>query len=434
MNYAETTDYMQRLNRFGMKLGLERVERLLGLLGNPQKSFRSILVGGTSGKGSTTVMIGSMLRAAGHRTGVFVKPHLSDFRERISVDGKMIPESDFVRLVGKIKPFAERMRSEGESPTFFEFITAVAFEYFRERRVQFAAVEVGLGGRLDATNTLNPDVCIITHVSLEHTDILGDTVEKIAREKAGIIKRGCVLVTADKNKEVLHLLEKTCAERGAKFLRAPEIRNAKSTAEGNEFVFENEKIFVALAGRYQLENISCALAAIRSLGDKIPAKAIKKGLEKTRWPGRFELVSVHPKVLLDGAKDVASTRSLVDSLDLIKHEKLYTVFGASDDKLVPEMLRELADVTDVFIFTRHRVLNRGVEPSELARCAGKHDKKFMVVNDVRDAVRKAMKLACKGDLVLVTGSLFTVGEAREIWFRKKARMGREFNENVRTGK
>ncbi|MCX6818297.1 MAG: bifunctional folylpolyglutamate synthase/dihydrofolate synthase [Candidatus Aenigmarchaeota archaeon] len=430
MNYAEATGYIQRLNKFGMKLGLERVERLLELLGNPQKSFRSILVGGTSGKGSTTVMIGSVLREAGYRTGVFVKPHLSDFRERISVDGKMIPESDFVRLVGKIKPLAERMSVESEGPTFFEFITAVAFEYFCEQRVQFAAVEVGLGGRLDATNTLIPDVCIITHVSLEHTNILGDTVEKIAREKAGIIKRGCVLVTADKNKDVLRLLEKTCAERGAKFLRAPEIRNAISTSAGNEFIFEGESIFVALAGRFQLENIACALAAIRSLGE-IPVKAIKKGLANTKWPGRFELVSKRPFVLLDGAKDVASTRSLTGSLNLIKYNKLYTVFGVSDDKLFPEMLRELAGATDFFIFTKHKMLNRGVEPSELARYAGKQNKNFIIVNDVKDAVRKAMKLAGKNDLVLVTGSLFTVGEAREIWFRKKSRMGREFNENVK---
>ncbi|MFH1237202.1 MAG: folylpolyglutamate synthase/dihydrofolate synthase family protein [Candidatus Aenigmatarchaeota archaeon] len=433
MNYAEATGYIQRLNKFGMKLGLERVERLLGLLGNPQKSFRSVLVGGTSGKGSTTVMIGAVLREAGYRTGVFVKPHLSDFMERISIDGKMISERDFVSLVGKIKPFAERMRGEGESPTFFEFITAVAFEYFREQRVQFAAVEVGLGGRLDATNTLTPDVCVITHVSLEHTDILGNTVEKIAREKAGIVKMGGILVTGA-NEKALTVIEKICSERKAKLIKAAKLNNVESSEKGNSFDFEGMRIFIQMAGRFQINNAACALAALRALKPKISLDAIKKGFEKTRWIGRFELVNWHPKVLLDGAKDVTSMRSLAESLDLIKYDKLYTVFSASKDKLVPQMMAAIAVKTDFFVLAGHKVMGRAAGPEELAKEAKKHGKDFLVIEDVKSAVRKAIALAGDGDLILVTGSLFAVGEARELWFRKKARMGREFNENVRTGR
>ncbi len=430
MNYGQATGYIQRLNRFGIKLGLERIERLLSLLGNPQDSFRSVLVAGTSGKGSTVVMLGSVLKEAGYRTGVFTKPHLFDFRERISIDGKMISERDFVRLVKKIKPYAEKVAKESESPTFFEFVTAMAFEHFREKRVDFAVLEVGLGGRLDATNVVKPEVSVITNVSLEHTEILGGTPEKIAVEKAGIIRKNGILITASENPKAFAVLEKICRERNAKFVRAPELKNAKSTEFGNEFDFEGTKISIHLAGRFQLKNAACALAALRSLTPPIPSSAIKKGMEKARWSGRFELMKNGRKVLLDGAKDVEAMKSLAASLDLIRHERLYTVFGASKDKLIPEMLQAISGKTDFFVLTKHKVMGRGVEPAELAKEAQKHGKDFLIADDVKSAVKKAMQLAGKNDLVLVTGSLFTVAEARELWFRKKAKMGREFNENV----
>jgi len=430
MNYAEATDYIQNLNRFGIKLGLERIQKLLELLGNPQESFRSIIVGGTSGKGSTTVMIGSVVKEAGYRTGVFTKPHLFDFRERIKVNGQMIPESDFIRLVEKIKPFADDVSRDFESPTFFEFVTAMAFEYFREKRVEFAVLEVGLGGRLDATNTVRPEVSIITNVSLEHTKILGDTIEKIAREKAGILKEGGVLVTGAENPDAIAVLRKICRDRKAKFVRAEKLKGAKSYSDGNAIKFKGTKIFVPLAGRYQLKNIACALTAIRQMKEELPKFAIKKGLEKVKWPGRFEMVGRRRKILLDGAKDSESMRHLMNSLDLIKYRKLYTVFSASEDKLIPKMLHEAGRKTDFFILTKHKVLGRGADPCELAKEVKKQGKDFLVIYDVKDAVRKAMQLAGKNDLILVTGSLFTVAEAREIWFRKKARMGREFNENV----
>jgi len=431
MNYAQATGYIQNLNRSGMKLGLERIERLLALLGNPEKSFRSILVGGTSGKGSTTVMIESILREAGFRTGLFVKPHLHDFRERISVNGKMISESDFVRLVEKLKPFADKMERESEVPTFFEFVTAMAFEYFKTKRIEFAAIEVGLGGRLDATNVLQPEVSVITNVSLEHTGILGETLEKIAFEKAGIIKESSILVTGSGNPEVLSVLEKTCSERDSKLIKAKELKNAKSSEKGNEFDFEGVRMRMPLAGKYQLKNAACAIAALRSLKSEIPLKTIKKGLEKVKWPGRFEIVNRNPMVILDGAKDAESVRNLSDSLELIKYKKLYTVFGTSKDKMFREMFREISGKTDLFVFTKHGVMDRGLEPEMLANEAKKSGKDYVIVNEVRDAVRKAISLAGKDDLILVTGSLFTVAEAREIWFKNEGKMGREFNENIK---
>jgi dihydrofolate synthase/folylpolyglutamate synthase len=433
MNYRGATEYIQNLNKLGIKLGLDRVKRLLDLLGNPQNAFRSILVGGTSGKGSTTVMIGSVLKEAGFRTGVFTKPHLFDFRERIAVDGETITEKDFVRLVEKIKPLAERMRRESEYPTFFEFVTAMAFEYFREKNVGFAVLEVGLGGRLDATNVAKAEVSVITNVSLEHTEILGPTVEKIAVEKAGIVKENGILVDGSDDPKVLPVLEKICVDRNSRFVKAGKLKNAESTEQGNGFELDGVKIFVPLAGRYQLKNISCALAAIASLDEKIPARTIKKGLEKVRWPGRFEIVYERPRALLDGAKDSESIKCLMDSLDLITYGKLYCVFGVSNDKKADAMVNEASKKSDFFILTKHGVMGRGMEPELLAKEVKKCKKEFLIVPDVKSAVRKAIEIAGKNDLVLVTGSLFTVAEARELWFGGHAKMGREFNENTAAG-
>jgi dihydrofolate synthase/folylpolyglutamate synthase len=322
------------------------------------------------------------------------------------------------------------MKRDSEYPTFFEFVTAMAFEYFMEKRVDFAVLEVGLGGRLDATNVVNPEVSVITNVSLEHTEVLGDTVEKITREKAGIIRENGILVTGSDNPKVLDVFEKICAERKARFTKAAGLENPESSESGNAFEFGGEKMFVHLAGRYQLRNISCALTALGSLNEKIPVAAIKNGLERVKWPGRFEIVSEHPKVLLDGAKDAESMKKLMDSLDLIRYEKLFSVFGVSKDKLVPEMAKAISAKTDFFILTKHGVMGRGMEPKELAKEVKKCGKDFLIVNEVKNAVKKAIGIAGKDDLVLVTGSLFTVAEARELWFRKKAGMGREFNENV----
>lgn len=431
MNYEQAKDYIQHLNMFGIKLGLDRIERLLSSFGNPEKGFRSIIIGGTSGKGSTCVMLGSILKEAGYKVGVFTKPHLWDFTERITINGKRISERDFVRLAEKIKPFADNVGKETESPTFFEFITALAFEYFREEKIDFAVLEVGLGGRLDATNVVNPEISIITNVSLEHTDILGKTIEKITKEKAGIIKENGILVTGSENPKVIGILKKICRERKAKFLRAMKLEKAKSFPNGNTFEFKGSIISVPLAGKFQLRNIGCVLTAIKSLKEKIPARAIKKGLEKVKWPGRFEIVNKRPLVLLDGAKDSESLRSLQESLDMLDYEKLYTVLGISKDKLIPDMIKEISKKTDFFILTKHKVMGRGADLEILRKEVEKHEKPLLIVNDVRNAVRKAKELADKNDLVLVTGSLFTVAEARELWFPVKAWMGREFNENVK---
>ncbi|MCK5022584.1 MAG: bifunctional folylpolyglutamate synthase/dihydrofolate synthase [Candidatus Aenigmarchaeota archaeon] len=432
MNYEESKDYIMHLNKFGMKLGLDRVEKILSYIDNPEKKFRSILVGGTCGKGSTVTMISSILRETGLIVGTFVKPHLFDFRERISVNGEMISETDFVRLVEKVKPFTEMVGKDFEKPTFFEFTTAVAFDYFAEKNVDIAVVEVGLGGRLDATNVLNPDVSVITNVSLEHTDILGDTVEKIAVEKGGIIKQNGTLVVYSDNIKVIDVVTKLCNSKNAKLITALELSNPVSIPKSNSFDFENTRINVPLGGKYQLNNIACALSAVLSMPEKIPTSAIKQGLENVKWPGRFEIVSDNPTIILDGAKDPTSMEKVMESLNMLKYEKLYTVISMSKDKIVSKIMEHAAKKTDHFILTKHNVLNRAVLPADLSKEAEKFEKEFTIVEDVKRAVEKAMEMAGPNDLILITGSLFTVAEAREMWFPNKANFGREFNENINT--
>lgn len=433
MDYGEAKAYIQHLNLFGMKLGLSRIKKLLFLMGNPEKDFRSILVGGTSGKGSTAVMIASVLRESGFRVGLFTKPHLFDFTERVSINGKRITEKGLARLVGETVPFARKVARESESPTFFEFLAALAFRYFREKGVDFAVLEVGLGGRLDATNVVNPEVSVITNVSLEHTDILGKTIQKITMEKAGIVKEGGILVTGSDDTGALRVMRAVCKKRKAKLVRASVPEKASSSARGNAFIFRGLRIRIPLAGRFQLENVGCALAALGSLKARIPRSAVKKGLEKVEWPGRFEIMGRKPTVLLDGAKDPGGMRKVAESLDLIEYGKLYTVLGISNDKSIPKLIAEIAPKTDFFVLTRHQTMDRGADTELLREEVEKHRKPYLVFGTVEEAVEKAIALSGRDDLILVTGSLFTAAEAREMWCGKsgkKAGMGRDFNENL----
>lgn len=423
MNYGEANEYISHLRRFGSRLGLGRIERLLSLLDNPEKNFRSIVVGGTSGKGSTCSMIGSVLREAGYSVGVFTKP-------TISVNGEVIPNREFARLTERIKPLAGKVERDFESPTFFEFLTALAFEYFRERRIDFAVLEVGLGGRLDSTNTVTPEVSVVTNVSLEHVHVLGKTVEKIAWEKGGIIKENGTAVTGSDDPRVMKVLRDICKERKAGLFRKFELKNAESFPKHNSFEFRGSKISVPLGGKFQISNIGCALRAVDLLKAEIPLRAIRDGLKKVKWYGRFEVMEEGPTIILDSAKDPLAVKKVFESLDMFAYEKLYTVFGPSKDKLIGGMVREASGKTDLFILTRHSTAGRAAEKDVLTGEVKKKGKEFIFVDDVRDAVKKAKELADRKDIILVTGSVFTAAEARRLWFRPKFRLGIGANEDA----
>ena len=431
MGYRELVGWLFSLRRLGSKPGLRRISHLLSELGDPHRAFKAIHVTGTSGKGSTTAMAASILHAAGYRVGMYTSPHLSSFTERIVVDGQPIGVGDVVRLIESLRPIAEGMASKPDlgHPTFFELSTAMAFKYFEERGVDYAVVEVGMGGRLDATNVIDAEVAVITNVSLEHTKYLGDTVIEIAGEKAGIIKPGSTLITAVEQPEVLELLEGICHDRDAEIYvvdRDIRYRRLRHSLEGQWFNLQGlrddyRELFIPLLGGHQLRNASCAVGAVEALslhGVEVPPEAVREGLRKTRWPGRLEVVQRKPLTILDCAKDPKAMENLAAVLrEDFSYDRLIAVVSISRDKDIPRMIRALASVASHFIITRHGVMGRAAEPEAIAVEVERFSKPYEIVEDVRSAVRRALEIAGGDDLILVTGSVFTVGEARCLWFK-----------------
>jgi len=397
MNYQEVTNYLYTLNMFGGKLGLARIVRLLQLMGNPEKKFKSIIVGGTNGKGSTVAMISSILKEAGYKVGMFTKPHLSSLTERIIVDNKRIDEDSVVKIIEEIRNKIEIMKKDltFEHPTFFEVVVALAYRYFEQQKVDFVVLEVGMGGRLDATNVDNSLVSVITNVSLEHTKFLGDTVLKIANEKAGIIKENGILITGTENDEVYNLFKKTCEEKKSKIYRL-----------GQDFTFEKinsdvsqnfnmrgivnnyYNLHIPLLGDHQLFNASCAIAAVESLKFHdiiVPSIAIENGLKNVKWPGRLEIVQEKPLVVLDCAKDPAAMRALKEAVQKkFKYKKLILVISISSDKDLHSMLSEIVPISDYVILTRHKVMNRGANPELMSMMIEEHSKNFIIIDDVKE--------------------------------------------------
>lgn len=429
---------MLGLKRFGdMKLGLERTRHLLKELGNPDKHLKYVHVGGTNGKGSTCAMISAVLSSAGYKVGTYTSPHLSDFTERIVINGKKIPKDDVVRLFSRMIAIADKMKED--APTLFEMTTALALKYFEEKKVDVAVMEVGLGGRLDATNVINPIVSVITNIGLEHTDILGETREKIAVEKAGIIKKNGTLITAADPK-IYRIFEKICKERNSVIIRVGseiKIKAIKSDEKHQIFGIEGlgfhyKNLELKLIGRHQLYNAGCAFGAAQILnknGFSISEEAFKNGLKKTVWPGRLEIMQHNPTVVLDGAKDPYGMKALRDALtNIFKYDKLITIIGISSDKNVSLMLDEIIPVSDTVIATKHHVAGRALDPKELAALVSGYGKKAIVTSDVNEALDIALKSKDKKTLVCVTGSIFLIGEARERWHKNVAIWGREMNE------
>ncbi|MGH7429668.1 MAG: bifunctional folylpolyglutamate synthase/dihydrofolate synthase, partial [Candidatus Methylomirabilaceae bacterium] len=331
MTYSEAITYLYGLQRFGVKLGLDNIQQLLAALGDPHRRFPSILVGGTNGKGSTAAFLASILQAAEHRVGLYTSPHLLDFTERIRVGGQEIRKAEVARLTDELRGLvADRFPAAGTSPlpprpvshpTFFEVTTALAFRHFLRSKVDYAVVEVGMGGRFDATNVLDPQVAVITNIALEHQDHLGKTLGAIAAEKAGIVKAGGHAVTAADAPEALVTIAEACRARGATLLNVHascrwQIRGADRT--GQRFVLSQAghpsgEFAIQLLGRHQVVNAVTAIAAARLLGEggaAISEDAIRQGLRRTRWPGRLQFLHGRPLLILDAAHNPAGARAL----------------------------------------------------------------------------------------------------------------------------
>jgi dihydrofolate synthase/folylpolyglutamate synthase len=421
-------DWINSTKRFGYKLGIESIEALLFHLDSPQKSFMPISITGTNGKGSTSTIIASILNEAGYKVGLFTSPYLSNFHEQISLNGEIIKDEELTEFIDIIKEKIEKILVEKHRhPTYFEITTSLAFQYFNKKRADFAILEAGMGGKQDATNVTQPLISIITNVSLEHTEYLGETVEEIAQEKAGIVKSSGILITATEKESVDNILQTICAKKNSKIIRVGKniiTKVIKNGIDGTSFNYkgingEYKNLFIPLLGAHQVKNAATAIAAIEALNlynIDIKETAIRLGLRKVNWPGRLEMVQDNPLVVLDCAKDVEAMKAVREALSVFDYDQLIMVIGISSDKRIPEMISQFGCVADHIIATSHRINSRSAKPETIAENAAKLSISFEIIPDAKDAVRKAMITASQNDLILVIGSLFLIGEVRELWF------------------
>jgi dihydrofolate synthase / folylpolyglutamate synthase len=414
MRYDDSLKFVYGLELFGIKMGLDNITRFLDHLGNPQNSFQSIHVAGTNGKGSVCSMLFSILKAQGYNAGVFTSPHLVDYRERVRTVQGAIDKRSVAEFVEKHRQFIVDARI-----TFFEISTALAFWYFRKMGVDVAVVEVGLGGRLDATNILRPKLSVITHIDLDHTKILGSTLEKIAVEKAGIIKPGVPLVTGERRPGLYEMFREVCKERHTTISRPAQPSKRYSFGNGlMRFAVsrapEGSDLSSSLIGAHQIENAAIAVKCAEVLygqGIKISERAVKKGLKSIRWPARFQLVSTGPEILLDVAHNPDGARALVSTFKTVYgNRKVILVCGFLERPDFDIMMHEFAAITKRAVITRPRA-HRAAEIEGVIWGATNAGLDFDVKLVVADAVDRALKLASQNEMILICGSHYTVGEA-----------------------
>jgi dihydrofolate synthase / folylpolyglutamate synthase len=409
--------YLASLNVDKMRFGLKSITGLLSRLGNPQKSYKTIIIAGTNGKGSTAAMTASILHSAGYKAGLYTSPHLVDIRERIVVGGKKISRREFNQAI-------EYVRDKIEQPvTYFEFLTAAAFVYFQNKEVDIAMLEVGLGGRLDATNVCKPLVSVITNIAFDHMAYLGDTLESISREKAGIIKQNGICLTAAKQKNVLKILKDICLCRRAKLYclgRDIEIKRQKEgffTYRG--FNRNLKKLTIPLRGEHQLSNAALALATIEICEEKgfhIDDAAIHTGLQNTRWEARLEVMQENPFFLLDGAHNPAGIDVLRRSLNKdFSYRRLILIFGALADKDYSLMLRKIAPLASEIILVQIKA-KRAVPVNDLLETVKKMGCPAIATENVHRAIAQARKLAGKQDMICATGSFYLAGEVKQAFW------------------
>ncbi|MDD2233843.1 MAG: bifunctional folylpolyglutamate synthase/dihydrofolate synthase [Desulfitobacteriaceae bacterium] len=423
--YIETLNYLAGLTKFGMNLGLARIRALLEYLNNPERQLRIIHVGGTNGKGSTSIMIAQILWEAGYKTGIFTSPHLHDYRERFVINGKMISKSEVIRQIKQLRPHLEELVAGGrEHPTEFEVQTALAMNYFAQEKVDFAIIEVGLGGEIDSTNVGFPLVSVITNVGMDHLNYLGEDLTAIAEVKAGIIKPNSVVVTAADRPQVMDIIAEKAAGFGVKLVRVGEDVFWKKQRSG-EFELKFDLVVLNtfypglrlnLMGEHQLRNAATAVAVCEVLKTDyavaIPGKAVYEALAKVKWPGRLELLSSSPKVLLDGAHNVDGAEVLLQALKEYSRDRLILCIGMLDDKEREKIADLLIPIADEVFITKPQSLRAG-DWIGLADIAGKYSKPVTCIDNPREAVKEAFRRLKSTDLLCVTGSLYLLADARE---------------------
>ena len=441
MNYDESLKYLFSLGRelsaptqaAAAKFDLENISTLAEALGHPERRYRSIHIAGTNGKGSTAAFIESILRTAGRKTGLYTSPHLERINERIRVNGEEISDEEFAQSFTRIQTLIEELLARGKlraHPTFFEVVTALAFEHVARAGVEFAIFEVGLGGRLDATNILAPEVAVITRVDFDHENFLGHSLADIAREKAGIIKHGVPVVMAAQRPEAREAILHRAAELGAVVCESDKVFAAENVSAADGCVRadvvnvkDGTRVRIApnLRGRFQLGNAVNAIAVVETLrrrGEKVSDAAMERGIANAVWPGRIEKLQSGPDVYLDGAHNPSAARELANFLkENFAGRNITLLFAAMRDKAVDEIAGILFPHAAAVIFTQPKI-SRAISAAQLAEMAGEYAGRFRVIPDVQEAFEEALANAGADDAIFVTGSLYLVGELRQYWKRR----------------
>jgi dihydrofolate synthase / folylpolyglutamate synthase len=438
MNYDAAVRYLLSLGRelaaptqaAAAKFDLENITVLAERLGRPDRAYPSAHIAGTNGKGSTAAFLESILRHAGFRTGLNTSPHLEKINERIRVNGEETSDEAFAEIFARIQVLIEELLAASKlraHPTYFECVTAMAFEYFARERVEFGVFEVGLGGRLDATNILSPVVTIITRIDFDHENFLGHSLKEIAGEKAGILKPGVPVVLAEQHPEAREIIVARARSLGCPVIEPVQIflveRESMQNGRVHARVIEVEsgtifEIVPSLPGRFQLQNALSALAAARLLHNRsfqIPDDAITRGIAKTVWPGRLEKLQFAPDIYIDGAHNPGAARELAHFLEQnFSGRKIWLIYAALRDKAVDEVAGMLFLHAAEVIFTSPRT-SRAVSATQLAEIAGHHAARFSVIPDAERALEHALAEAAPEDAIFITGSLYLVGQLRHYW-------------------
>jgi len=412
--YKDCLNSMYNLRRFGIKLGLTKIKNILSDLGNPQNNYSCIHVAGTNGKGSVASALAFILNKTGYKVGLFTSPHLVTFNERIQINHHLISNKSVVESYHAVNNVHHGTRK----PTFFEFSTAMALYEFGKEKVDWAVIETGMGGRLDATNIIKPAISIITNISIEHKAYLGNTIEKIAGEKGGIIKKGTPVITGAKQKNATNVLKNIAAKKKAPFYLLGESFKTRKNKDGTFTYYGMEKVWpdmkTGMSGVHQIENAALVLAACEVLGGKIdlPVEHMRAGLFQNKWPGRLEVVSSSPYIILDGAHNLDAARALSKFLSKEFHGRKITIItGMLDDKPYPAMLKSILSVCRRAIFTKP-VINRALEPEILYEASKGIIKNTKIIPSIKEAIDYAVKTASKDEVICITGSLYVVGEAK----------------------
>ncbi|MBS3749694.1 MAG: bifunctional folylpolyglutamate synthase/dihydrofolate synthase [Candidatus Thermoplasmatota archaeon] len=424
MNYEDAVAWVDGFHQFGIRLGLNRIEEVLDSLDNPHKNIDIVHVAGTNGKGSVCRFISSILSSEGYKTGLYLSPHLVDFRERFQLNDKVIEKKRFVEIVEQVQPVVEQLSNKDVQLTYFEVCTVIAFFFFAEEQVDYAIIEVGLGGRFDATNVITPVVSVITNVSLDHQQQLGDTIEEIALEKAGIIKPGIPVVTGAEG-TALSVIRKNCEKQKCSlYMLSKENIEIQECSSSSQTIlvhgqFDDYLVSTAQIGTYQALNIALSIMVIEVLqqnGVSVTKESILNGIGEMKHPGRMQILQYKPVIVVDGAHNVDAMKQLVTSIkNNFTFDRLIVIFGVMKDKAISEMLKEILPITDIVIVTEPEQ-KRSAKKKDIANHISKIDdsKQMIATNSVSDAYYQALEIATKKDLIVGTGSLFTVGELLQI--------------------